>query len=330
MKTIIFFSMLLGMIFSVSLVEAAITCNNCVTGFCVCTVTDFSAGYLDVYTRSNCLSTPIYEQSFSNGVAKWYPEDVGTYYLQASSIDKATKSTCYSQTVSTPCSSCTADSCSCSISICLSGTFDIYTKSDCTGPSSHQFSFSNSGITWQPENTGDLYFIASCQDKVTKSFCTKFMVSSASVPSTTTSILSPGGPSGCRAEAHVCTPASPCCQGLKCVDGLCKRVPVTTTTIKQTTTTIVGKKECPYECCENENQYKDKECPEKNICTKNKCVPLVDNREVVDYKFYYIIIAILIIFIPSFTLFFIFKKKQTDWKKLYEKWSARPQTRRNF
>jgi hypothetical protein len=109
MKTIIFLTIFLGIIFSAALAEAAISCSVCLTGFCNCTVTECPSGSLDVYTRSDCVGTPIYEYPFSNGAA-----------------------------------------------------------------------------TWQPENTGTYYFIAFCQDKVTKSFCTKFIVSSSSALTTTT------------------------------------------------------------------------------------------------------------------------------------------------
>lgn len=105
----------------------------------------------------------------------------------------------------------------------------------------------------------------------------------------------------------------------------------TTSTIQSTTlptTTTARKEKCPFDCCEGKKLYYDKKCPEKYICTRNKCVPIVEEKELLEHRFYYIILAVLIIFISAFMMFFVYERKQAEWKKLYDKWSARSRNKK--
>ena len=129
---------------------------------------------------------------------------------------------------------------------------------------------------------------------------------------------------GCRQEGHVCTASSPCCAGLSCIQGLCRYLITTTTTRTTTTTTTEEKQDCEYDCCKDETSYYDKECEEGYICTKHECVKIVEKPEIDMSRYYIIIIAILVVIIPAFVVAYALKNRESEWKKLYEKWSSKP------
>jgi hypothetical protein len=72
--------------------SAGIACNPCVVGNCVCSVSGYSSGLLNVYSNSNCAGVPSYRYVFSSNSLTWSPSNKGTHYLKAFYDDRTTSS----------------------------------------------------------------------------------------------------------------------------------------------------------------------------------------------------------------------------------------------
>jgi hypothetical protein len=97
-----------------------------------------------------------------------------------------------------------------------------------------------------------------------------------------------------------------------------------------TTTTVLQKTDCPYDCCIAETNYVDRYCPEGYDCISNQCISTVttETQENQGYQINYSIIGIVaIVIIAAVFLFYFFtgkKKPEEDrWSALYKKYRRR-------
>lgn len=110
---------------------------------------------------------------------------------------------------------------------------------------------------------------------------------------------------------------------------------LTTTTRPPTTTTPVFKYSCPFECCEGENVYEDRLCPDGYTCVDNSCQlsgnvgglfggePTGVEEKGVNWR---LILEVLGgIAVIAFALIVIVKisRRGTTWEDLYSKWGRR-------
>jgi len=83
------------------------------------------------------------------------------------------------------CSPCSVGDCQCSTTDCYSGTFGVYTASDCSGfPSVDYRAFSGRRIAWTPNQTATYYLRVFCDES--NSNCIPQKVSSSSSLTTST------------------------------------------------------------------------------------------------------------------------------------------------
>jgi len=104
-----------------------------------------------------------------------------------------------------------------------------------------------------------------------------------------------------------------------CDDGVKKTActPVQVQLATTTTSTTSAKEECPNECCENEPNYYDKECPSGEKCVDGVCEKVSGKA---DYTWLIVVVVLIIIFL---VLFFVLKprrKKVSSFEQLYRKW----------
>jgi hypothetical protein len=175
----------------------------------------------------------------------------------------------------------------------------VYKTADCSGFPLYYTSFSGGSASWSPTQTTSFYLRAFCSGF--NSDCKIQQVSSVTAPTTTTL----GGYTGCKKEGRICTDISPCCSGLVCVENACRNVSSSTTTIVGSTTTLPAvKTSCPYDCCQNDPDFYDKQCNEGYVCQENLCIAgEVENSQ------YLTIFAVFFMLVLFFiVLFFILRK----------------------
>lgn len=187
--------------------------------------------------------------------------------------------------------------------------------------------FSSGSVTWYPSLAGTSYVKPFCDNSSITTSCSSVFVSSPSSSSSTTTTTKIGGGGGCRQIGHTCTVISPCCAGFQCIGDICQvqlTITATTTPIGTSTTTNIFKQDCPFDCCQGEDSFNDKSCDSGFQCVANTCQSVSQNPQSGGGSLFswsiIVPLILIVIFLPLFLFFFILKRKQNEWKKLYEKW----------
>jgi len=103
---------------------------------------------------------------------------------------------------------------------------------------------------------------------------------------------------------------------VKCEDITVSSTAATTTT----STTILQKVDCPYECCEGMTGYKDKKCKTDEECISNKCVKKSGGSSWIIW----VVLVLIIIGVIGFILLRKKEKRIITYQDLYRKWPRRP------
>jgi len=210
----------------------------------------------------------------------------------------------------------------------------VYTSPSCSGVPTDSVYFSSGSGQWFPSTSGAFYIKPFCSNISIVTGCSAVFVASTPPPPVTTTVTTAvgGGGSGCKQAGYTCTPLSPCCPGLQCIEDICRGTltvtPTTTTTRTTTTSLTVIKSDCPFECCVGEDVYYDKPCSEGFECVANTCQEFTTTTSPINEESQFpwgfvLPIILIVILVPLFVFFFIFKKKQDEWKILYQKWRTR-------
>jgi len=202
------------------------------------------------------------------------------------------------------CNPCYIGNCVCSITDFTSGTFGVYTTSDCSGlPTVYYSPFSGGSITWPPSQAGTYYIRVFHESN--NSNCTEQQIFSVATTTTTTT-----NQAQCTDGSYRCVEQNleRCTNGewqfVKSCEYNCSVnhcVSPTTTTTKTTTTTTTTETETTSETTETTEttEFGNEEKPASNSWTT---------------------IIVVLIIISAIVLFFFYRTKQTKWQSLYSKW----------
>lgn len=84
------------------------------------------------------------------------------------------------------CTTCTVSSCTCQISECPKGVWNVFKSSDCSNVPAYRGIFSNGMKMWFPAESATYYATVLCDDGTTRSNCIPIPVAPSGGPTTTT------------------------------------------------------------------------------------------------------------------------------------------------